>query len=154
MSFISLSLIFFFPFIFISWRLITLQYCSGFCHTLTWISHGFTHIPHPNPPPSSLPIPSLWVFPVHQPWVVVSCIQPGLVICFTLDLFNFIILIVMATTFSMILNTSDGSGHPCSDFYGVFQLFTVECYIGRGFVINRFYCIEICSLYLQFPKFF
>ena len=34
---------FFFPsFIFISWRLITLQYCSGFCHTLTWISHGFT----------------------------------------------------------------------------------------------------------------
>ena len=30
----------FFPFIFISWRLITLQYCSGFCHTLTWISHG------------------------------------------------------------------------------------------------------------------
>ena len=28
----------FFPFIFISWRLITLKYCSGFCHTLTWIS--------------------------------------------------------------------------------------------------------------------
>ena len=25
----------FLPFIFISWRLITLQYCSGFCHTLT-----------------------------------------------------------------------------------------------------------------------
>ena len=24
----------------------TLQYCSGFCHTLTWISHGFTCIPH------------------------------------------------------------------------------------------------------------
>ena len=40
----------FFPFIFISWSLITLQYCSGFCHTLTWISHGFTCIPHPDPP--------------------------------------------------------------------------------------------------------
>ena len=40
----------FFPFIFISWRLITLQYCSGFCHTLTWNSHGFTYIPHPDPP--------------------------------------------------------------------------------------------------------
>ena len=40
----------FFPFIFISWRLITLQYCSGFCRTLTWISHGFTCIPHPDPP--------------------------------------------------------------------------------------------------------
>ena len=46
---------FFFPFIFISWRVITLQYCSGFCHTLTWISHGFTCIPHPDPP-SHLPL--------------------------------------------------------------------------------------------------
>ena len=25
-----------------NWRLITLQYFSGFCHTLTWISHGCT----------------------------------------------------------------------------------------------------------------
>ena len=46
---------FFFSFIFISWRLITLQYCSGFCHTLTWISPGFTCIPHPDPP-SHLPL--------------------------------------------------------------------------------------------------
>ena len=46
---------FFFPFIFISWRLITLQYCSGFCHRLTWISHGFTCVPHPDPP-SHLPL--------------------------------------------------------------------------------------------------
>ena len=38
-----------------------------------------------NPPPTSLPIPSLWVFPVHQPRALVSCIQPGLAICFTLD---------------------------------------------------------------------
>ena len=27
--------LFFFPLVFISWRLITLQYCGGFCHTLT-----------------------------------------------------------------------------------------------------------------------
>ena len=46
---------FFFPFIFIHWRLITLQYCSGFCHTLTWISHGFTCVLHPYPP-SHLPL--------------------------------------------------------------------------------------------------
>ena len=45
----------FFSFIFISWRLITLQYCSGFSHTLTWISHGFTCIPHPDPS-SHLPL--------------------------------------------------------------------------------------------------
>ena len=37
----------FFSFIFISWRLITLHYYTGFCHTLTWISHGFTCVPHP-----------------------------------------------------------------------------------------------------------
>ena len=30
-----LFVLFFFSFIFISWRLITLQYGSGFCHTLT-----------------------------------------------------------------------------------------------------------------------
>ena len=30
--------------------LITLQYCSGFCHILTWISHGCTSVPHPEPP--------------------------------------------------------------------------------------------------------
>ena len=35
-----------FFFFLISWRLITLQYCSGFCHTLTWISLGYTCIPH------------------------------------------------------------------------------------------------------------
>ena len=43
---------------FISWRLITLQYCSGFCHTLKWISHGFTSIPHPDLP-SHLPLHSI-----------------------------------------------------------------------------------------------
>ena len=42
--------LFSFSFIFISWRLNTLQYCSGFCHTLTWINHGFTCIPYPDPP--------------------------------------------------------------------------------------------------------
>ena len=42
-------------FFFFSWRLITLQYCSGFCHTLTWISHGCTCVPHPEPPSHLLP---------------------------------------------------------------------------------------------------
>ena len=32
--------------IYFNWRLITLQYCSGFCHTFTWISHGCTCVPH------------------------------------------------------------------------------------------------------------
>ena len=37
---------FFFNF---NWRLISLQYCGGFCHTFTWISHGYTCVPHPIP---------------------------------------------------------------------------------------------------------
>ena len=32
-----------------NWRLITLQYCDGFCHTFTWISHGCTCVPQPEP---------------------------------------------------------------------------------------------------------
>ena len=76
---------FFFSFIFVSWRLITLQYCSGFCHTLTWISHGFTCVPHLDPPSHLALYPIPLRLPVHQARTLVSCIQPGLVICFTLD---------------------------------------------------------------------
>ena len=79
----SLQWVFFFSFIFISWRLITLQYCSGFCHTLTWISHGFTCVPHPDPRshlplhPIPLGLPSA---PGPSTWLMH---QPGLVICET-----------------------------------------------------------------------
>ena len=51
-------------------------------HELAMDLHVF---PIPIPLPASLPIPSLWVFPVHQPWALVSYIQPWLVVCFILD---------------------------------------------------------------------
>ena len=86
-SLLSLALaggFFLFSIYFISWRLITLQYCSGFCHTLTWISHGFTCVPHPNPlsclPPHPIPLglPS-------APALSTCLMPPTWVICFTLD---------------------------------------------------------------------
>ena len=40
--------------IYFNWRLIISQYCSGFCHTLTWISHGYTCVSQPQSP-SRLP---------------------------------------------------------------------------------------------------
>ena len=50
----------FFKLIYFNWRLITLQYCSGFCHALTGISHGYTCAPHPEPlihfPPHPIPL--------------------------------------------------------------------------------------------------
>ena len=47
-------------FIYFNWRIITLQYCGGFCHTETWIGRRYTCVPlswtlphlplHPIPP--------------------------------------------------------------------------------------------------------
>ena len=33
----------FYLFIF-NWKIIALQYCAGFCHTSTWISHRYTYV--------------------------------------------------------------------------------------------------------------
>ena len=54
---------FFFPFFFFFLFNFTILY--WFCHISKWICHRYTCVPHPEP--SSLPIPSLWVVPVHQP---------------------------------------------------------------------------------------
>ena len=70
--------------IYFNWRLITLEYCGGFCHTLTWISLGYTCVPlawTPLPPPSpSHPSGLSQCTGFECP---VSCVKLGLAIYFT-----------------------------------------------------------------------
>ena len=96
-----------------NWRLITLQYCIGFAIHQHESPTGVHMFPILNPPPTSLPIPSLWVIPVHQPQASCTSIEPGLAIHFLHDIIH------VSMPFSQIIplplpqSPKDCSIHPC-----------------------------------------
>ena len=90
---------------------IALQYCIGFAihqHESATDIHVF---PILNPPSISLPVPSLWVLPVHQPKNPVSCIEPGLAFHFLYDI------ILVSMPFSQIIPPSPSPTESKRLFY-------------------------------------
>ena len=69
------------------------------------------------PPPTSLSTRFLWVSPVHQVLALVSCIPPGLVICFTPDNIH------VSMLFSWNISPSPSPTESKSLFYTSVSLF-------------------------------
>ena len=101
--------------------------------------------PIPIPASASLSTPSLWVFPVHQPRALVSCIQPGLVICFTLENIH------VSMMFSQNIPPSPSPTESKSLLCTSVSLF-LFCILGNRYHLSKFhiYALVYCNgLYLS-----
>ena len=135
---------FFFLFLFFfNWRLITLQYCHGFCHSFTWNSHGGvmcspSWTPHPPLSPSHPSGSSQCTSPEHP----VSCIQPGLAIYFTYDNIH------VSMLFSQIIPPSPSPTESKSLFFTSVSLLLSRtwghCYhLSKFHIYALIYCIGV-----------
>ena len=95
-----------------------------------------------NPPPSSLPIPSLWVVPVHQPKHPVLCIEPGLATRFIYDIID------ISMPFSQIISPSPFPTESKRLFYTSVSLLLSRtqgyCYhLSKFHIYELVYCIGV-----------
>ena len=102
-----------------------------FCHTSTWNRHGCTRAP------TSLPVPSLQVIPLHQPRA--SCIKPGLVIRFLYDIIHVLM------PFSQIIPPSPSPTKSKRLFYTSVSLL-LSCIQGCHYHVSKFhiYALVYC----------
>ena len=123
-----------------NWRLITLQYCIGSATHQHESTTGMIVFPILNPPPTSFPIPSLRVTPVHQPQA--SCIEPGLAIHFLYDIIH------VSMPFSQIIPPSPSPIESKRLFYTSVSLL-LSCIQGYCDNLTKFhiyalvYCIGV-----------
>ena len=91
---------FFFSFFFLILFYLTLQYCIGFAIYQNESATGIHVFPILNPPPYSLPIPSLWVSQCTSPKHPALCIEPGLATRFIYNIIH------ISIPFSKIISPS------------------------------------------------
>ena len=125
-----------------NWRLITLQYCIGFAIPQHESTMGVHMFPILNPPPTSLPIPSLQVIPVHEPQASVSCIEPGLAIHFTYDIIH------VSMPFSQIIPPLPSPTESKRLFYTSVSLFLsriqgYRSHLSKFHIYALVYCIGV-----------
>ena len=129
-----------YKFIYFSWGLITLQYCIGFAIHWHESTTGVHVLPILNPPPTSSSYHPSGSSQCTSPEHPVSCIEPGLVICFTCDNLH------VSVPFSHIIPLLPSPTESKGLFYTSVSLL-LSCIQGYRYHLSKFhiYVLVYCT---------